>query len=119
MKHRHKNRILGRTTEERKRLLKNLQSSLLEHGSIVTTEARAKELRKFFEPLVTEARGELTLHRRRRLLRKLFRKSDLVRLLEVAESQKNRPGGYVRLTKLPVTRMDAAAQVRVDIVEKK
>lgn len=119
MKHRHKNRILGRTSEERRRLLQNLNSSLLEHRSVITTEARAKELRKYFEPLITEARGELTLHRRRRLLSKLPSKADLPRLLEVAKSQAGRPGGYVRITRLPVIRMDAASLVRVDIVEPK
>lgn len=117
MKHRHKNRILGRTADERSKLLKNLNSSLLEHRSIITTAAKAKELRKFFEPLVTEARGELTLHRRRRLLKKLIRKEDLGRLLEIAKLHEGRPGGYLRLTKLPLTRMDAASLVRIDIIE--
>jgi large subunit ribosomal protein L17 len=116
MKHRHGNRILGRTTKHREALLKSLTSDLLRHGSIVTTEAKGKELRRFFEPLVTEAKKELTLHRRRLLLEQLRAQEDLARLQAVAQSNQTRPGGYLRLTKLPVTRNDAAQTVRIDIL---
>lgn len=117
MKHRYNHRVLGRTATERHRLLQGLSSSLLRHGSVTTTAARAKELRRFFEPLVTHARQELTLHRRRRLLQKLLTKHDLPRLLEIALAQKGRPGGYLRITRLPCIRHDAASMVRIDIVE--
>lgn len=116
MKHRHRNRILSRTAHHRQALLKNLSSSLIKHGSIVTTEAKGKELRRYFEPLVTLARQELTLPRRRQLQRALLHERDLLGLLDIAQTQTGRPGGYLRLTKLPKGRHDSAAQVRLDIV---
>lgn len=116
MKHQHSNRILSRTNFQRSSLLKNLTSSLLKHGSITTTEAKGKELRRFFEPLVTLARLELTLHRRRQLLQQLGKPTDLPALLVVATNNKTRPGGYLRLTKLPLMRSDAASMVKVDIL---
>ncbi len=116
MKHKHANRILGRNAHHRDALLKNLTSSLLTTGYVVTTEARGKELRRVIEPLITEAKQELTLHRRRRLLQKLLHARDLRVLLDVATDLKTRPGGYLRLTKLPTTRSDAATMVRVDII---
>lgn len=117
MKHRHGNRILGRVAADRRQLLANLSSSLLEHGSIVTSEAKAKELRKFIEPLITKAKQETGLHVRRQLLSQLPRKADAKRLLAVAKANEKRPGGYVRLTRLPLTGGDAAAKMRVDIID--
>jgi large subunit ribosomal protein L17 len=117
MRHRSRNRILGRTAPRRKQLLQSLTSALLQHGAIVTTEAKAKELRSYFEPLVTQAKGEMSLHRRRNLLRRLLHKDDLLALLEVASAHKKRPGGYVQLTRLPKSRHDDAQLVNVRIVE--
>jgi large subunit ribosomal protein L17 len=117
MRNKHKNRILGRTADNRRHLLKNLTSSLLEHGSIVTTEAKAKELRMHVEPLITSAKQEMTLANRRNLLKKLGHKEDLDRLTKVANIHKKRPGGYVRLTRLPITRTDNAPVVRIDIID--
>lgn len=117
MRHKKNNRILGRNSNQRLHLMQNLVSSLLEHGSIVTTEAKAKELRKHFEPLITKAREELTLANRRRLISSLMHKTDLKSLVEVAQKQGKRPGGYLRITKLPITRADAAHMARVDIME--
>jgi large subunit ribosomal protein L17 len=116
MRKKKKNRILGRTSNQRLHLMQNLTSSLLEHGSIVTSEAKAKELRRHFEPLVTQAKEELTLANRRRLASSLMQKKDLNILLAVAKKHEKRPGGYLRVTKLPITRTDAAHMARVDIV---
>lgn len=116
MHHKKANRILGRTSAHRHGLLKNLSSALLEHGFVVTTKARASELRKHFEPLVTKAKGELTLARRRELLSKLQHKTELEPLITIASEHKTRPGGYLRLTKLPTNRHDNADQVRVDVI---
>jgi len=81
----------------------------------VTQEAKAKELRRFFEPLVTYAKQGLTLHRRRQLLRKLP-KDSLAKLQEVAKANEERPGGYLRVTKLPSKRQDASKMAKVEIV---
>lgn len=117
MKHRHGNRILSRTADKRRHLLQNLSTALLQHKSIVTEEAKGKELKKWFEPLLTEARKELTLARRRHLLRSLLHTADIARLRAVAEATHGRPGGYLRLTKLPITRGDGAREVRVEFVD--
>lgn len=116
MKHKHHNRILGRTNNHRKALLRSLVSSLLRHGFITTTEAKGKELRQYFEPLITTAKRELTLNTRRQLLKDLLHATDLPALLEVAKDNQSRPGGYLRLTHVPSSRHDSAAMVRVDIL---
>lgn len=118
MKHRHGNRILGRVATDRRQLLQNLSSSLLRHGAIVTSEAKAKELRKFLEPLITKAKRETTLHVRRQLGAALLHKADVERLLAVAQANAKRPGGYLRLTHLPLVQGDAAAQMRVEFVDR-
>ena len=64
MRHRKAGRQLRRTTEQKIALMRNLASSLIEHGAIETTEAKAKELRPFVEKLITKARSG-TLHARR------------------------------------------------------
>jgi len=117
MKKKHSNRILGRKAHHRKALLRDLSDALLTHGSIVTTEAKGKELRTFFEPLVTSAKGDITLARRRKLLASLRSKASFDRLIEVAKKNEKRPGGYLRLTHLPSMRADSAREVRVDFVE--
>lgn len=116
MKHRRQKRSLGRERSHRRQLLQSLTSSLLKHGYVVTTEAKAKELRTFFEPLVTKARGEMDLPTRRRLLASLMHKQDLEALAEVAKQNEKRPGGYLRLTHLPPTREDGAAMMRVEVL---
>ena len=110
------NRILGRSADERLHLMRLLTSSLLEHGAITTSEAKAKELRRHFEPLVTRAKQELTLANRRLLLAELAHKTELQSLLEVAKKNEKRPGGYLRITKLPVTRSDAAHMAHIEIL---
>ncbi len=117
MKHRHGNRILGRVAIDRRQLLSNLSASLLEYGSIVTSEAKAKELRKFFEPLLTKAKREKSLHQRRQLLAVLPTRESVERLLAAAGAASKRAGGYLRLTRLPLTRGDGARRMRVDIVD--
>ncbi|HSX24420.1 MAG TPA: 50S ribosomal protein L17 [Candidatus Andersenbacteria bacterium] len=110
------NRILGRSTDERLHLMRLLTSSLLEHGAITTSEAKAKELRRHFEPLVTRAKQELTLANRRLLISELAHKTELPLLLEVAKKNEKRPGGYLRITKLPVKRSDAAHMAHIEIL---
>lgn len=117
MKHRHGNRILGRVAGDRKQLLQNLASALLQHGSIETSQAKAKELRRFLEPLITTAKRDTSLHVRRQLLAQLPTKQDVTRLLAVAKANAKRPGGYMRLTRLPLRRHDAATQARIEIID--
>ena len=116
MKHGKKNRILSRARSQRLSLLRGLASDLLEHGSITTTLPKAKELRRYFEPLVTTARAGLSRHTRQTLEKSLRRAEDMERLHAVAQRHMNRPGGYLRITRLPTKRQDDATLARVDIL---
>lgn len=119
MRHKHNNRILGRNAARRGYLLRALTSALLQHQTIVTTAAKAKELRRFVEPLITTSKEQMTLARRRALISKLPSKEDLPALVRIGQANQQRPGGYLRLTRLPSKRHDAASMVRVDIIDTK
>ena len=100
MRHRKSGRKLGRKAGHRRAVMSNLASQLIEHKRIKTTEAKAKELRVFIEPLVTFARrGDL--HARRQVLRKIPHK-DIVSILfnDIGPVYTDRNGGYTRIIKL-------------------
>lgn len=118
MKKRHSKRILGRKIGPRKALFRGLVSALLEHGSIVTTETKAKEMRLYCEPLITKAKKGDGLANRRALISATGKKIDAERLLEIGKANAKRPGGYLRLTRLPVRRGDNSVMMRVDIIDK-
>ena len=90
-------RKLSRRKEHRMSLLRNLSINLINHGLIMTSLMKAKELRPFIDKLITRAK-EKTLHNRRLLLSKLFNNEIVVtRLFEIGELNKERPGGYTRV----------------------
>lgn len=92
-------RKLGRYSAHRIALLRNLSISLITHGKIETTLAKAKELRSFVEPLITRGK-EQTLHARRILLQNLFNNEIIVdKLFEISKTMFSRPGGYTRIIK--------------------
>lgn len=97
MRHGKKNNHLGRTASHRKALLSNMASSLILNKRISTTVAKAKELRKYVEPLITRSKVDST-HSRRTIFSYLQNK-DSVNILftEVAEKIASRPGGYTRI----------------------
>lgn len=117
MRHLKHHRILGRTATTRAYLFKSLVSAMLKHGSIVTTQAKGKELRLYLEPLITRAKQGNSLANRRLLMSQLEHKKDIGLLFNVAKASANRPGGYLRITNLPSKRMDGAKMVRVDFVD--
>ena len=83
MAHNRSGRKLGRKTAHRKALMANLATALITHKKIKTTDAKAKELRMFIEPLITFAkRGDL--HARRQVLKKIPHKSVVRELFEAA-----------------------------------
>src|SRR5687768_4090684 len=91
---------LGRTSQHRHALLSNMASSLILHKRITTTVAKAKELRKYVEPLITKAKDDTT-HSRRTVFSYLQNKESVKVLFgEVAEKIASRPGGYTRIIKL-------------------
>ena len=118
MRHRKAGRQLRRTSEQKLALMRNLASSLIEHGAIETTEAKAKELRPFVEKLITKARNG-TLHSRRLAGRHVHKRETADKLFrEVGPKFATRPGGYTRILKLGHRRGDGADMARIELVER-
>jgi large subunit ribosomal protein L17 len=117
MRHGFKGRRLNRPTDERKRLLRSLMGSLLRYEKIVTTEARAKELRRHIEKLITTARrGDV--HSRRLCLSTLPDPPAVDKLFEmVAPRFRDRPGGYTRITRVGTRKGDGATMAQIEFVE--
>ncbi len=119
MRHRKAGRKLGRTTNQRKMLLRNLAVSLIEHGSIVTTKAKAKELRRYVEKLITKVKHEDQSHAQRLVFRKLQNKEAVKKLFkEYRESFIDRPGGYTRIYLLGNRPGDAAEMAKISLILK-
>lgn len=116
MRHRKTGRKLSRSPSHRKALLKNLASSLILHGRITTTTAKAKELRPYAERLITLAkRGDL--HARRIAGRRIEDRDVLGKLFdEVGPRYSERPGGYTRILKLGTRKGDAADMALIELV---
>ena len=116
MRHRKKGRKLGVNPSHRRALLSNLAENLILHKRIKTTESRAKELRRYIEPLVTKAkRGDLTSIRM--IARKIRHKNILGTLLnDIAPVYKNRNGGYTRIIKLGFRDNDRASVALIEFV---
>ena len=116
MRHRAKGRQLSRTSSHRRALLRNMATSLFEHGAIVTTEAKAKELRPYAEKLITLARrGDL--HARRQAEQKIKDREVLDRLFsEIGPRFAARPGGYTRILKMGHRVGDSADIARIELL---
>ena len=116
MRHRHGYRKLGRTSSHRKALLKNLSIALIENGKIETTLPKAKELRSFFEKLVTKAKvGDSNAHRA--VFAYLQNKEATKKLMnEIAPEYSDRKGGYTRIIKTRIRRGDAAPMAFIELV---
>lgn len=117
MRHNAKGRQLSRTSTHKRALLNNMATSLFAHGQIVTTAAKAKELRPFAERLITLARrGDL--HARRLAARRVKDPQVLQRLFaEIGPRFAARPGGYTRILKLGHRPGDGADTARIELVE--
>ncbi|CAM1369091.1 50S ribosomal subunit protein L17 [Tenacibaculum sediminilitoris] len=117
MRHGKKFNHLGRKTAHRKAMLSNMACSLIEHKRINTTEAKAKALRKFVEPLITKSKEDTT-HNRRVVfsyLRDKFAVTELFK--EISVKVADRPGGYVRIIKLGNRQGDNAPMAMVELVD--
>jgi len=117
MRHARKGRKLGRDSAHRKALYANLACSLIEHGRIKTTEAKAKAVKPYAEKLITLGRrGDL--HARRQALAEL-RTQEIVHKLfaDVAPRMADRPGGYTRIIKIGHRLGDAAEMVYLELVD--
>lgn len=119
MRHRNSGRNLSRTSSHRKAMFKNMMVSLLKHELIKTTLPKAKELRRFMEPMITLAKED-TLHRRRLAYTRL-RDRDIVQKLfaEIGPFYKTRPGGYLRILKCDFRKGDNAPMAIVELVDRR
>ena len=118
MRHRAKGRQLSRTASHRKALLANLATSLFRHDRVVTTEAKAKELRPYAERLITLARrGDLHA---RRLVERRIKDKDVTHKLfvELGPRYQARPGGYLRILKCGFRAGDNAPMAYVELVDR-
>ena len=117
MRHKKKGRKLGRKTSNRKALMMNLACQLIIHKRIKTTDAKAKELRMFIEPLVTLGKKK-NLHSRRLVLKKIPNKK-VVKILfdEISHLYLDRPGGYTRIIKLGYRDNDRAPVSFIEFVD--
>ena len=116
MRHNKTGRKLGRKTAHRKALMSNLASALITNKRIKTTNAKAKELRRYIEPLVTFAKkGDL--HSRRQVLKKIRHKSVVRELFDdIGPTFSNRNGGYTRIIKLGIRGNDCAPISMIEFV---
>jgi large subunit ribosomal protein L17 len=117
MRHRKAGRALRRTSEQKLALLRSLASSLIEHGAIETTEAKAKELRPFVEKLITKARTG-TLHSRRLAARHVQKRETADKLFQdIGPRFAKRAGGYTRILKTGHRKGDGAEMARIELIE--
>jgi large subunit ribosomal protein L17 len=116
MRHRAKGRQLSRTSSHKRAMLNNMATSLFVHGRVITTEAKAKELRPFAEKLITLARrGDL--HARRLVERRIKDRETLTRLFgDIGPRFAARPGGYTRILKLGHREGDGADVARIELL---
>ena len=117
MRHQRAGRKLGRDAAHRKALYANLTASLIEHGRIKTTVAKAKEVRPVAEEMITLGRRGDVPARRQAL--KFLRSQDVVHKLfsEVGPRFSDRPGGYSRIVKLGPRQGDAAEMAYLELVD--
>ncbi|HNU95442.1 MAG TPA: 50S ribosomal protein L17 [Candidatus Paceibacterota bacterium] len=117
MRHHNNVRKFGRNKNQRNALMKGLMLSLIAHGKIETTEAKAKELRPMIEKLITKANVG-TLASNRLVISRLYNlKSEANKLInEIAPKYKGRNGGYTRITKLPRRTGDASKMAIIEFI---
>lgn len=118
MKHRIKQRKLGRTTPHRKSMLANMSAALVKHEQIITTLPKAKELRPFVEKLVTLGKkGELS--HRRKIISKMRDEVQTKKVIDVlAKRYENRNGGYTRIMKAGFRHGDAAPMAVIEFIDR-
>lgn len=118
MRHRQSNRKLNRTTSHRLAMFRNMSVSLLKHEVIKTTLPKAKELRRFVEPLITLGK-EPSLSNHRLAFDRLRDREMVVKLFgELGPRYKTRPGGYLRILKYGFRNGDNAPMALVELVDR-
>ncbi len=118
MRHRHAGRQLNRNSSHRKAMFRNMAVSLIEHELIKTTLPKAKELRRFAEPLITKSKSDSVANRRLAFSR--LRDDAAVGKLfaELGPRYQERPGGYLRILKCGYRSGDKAPMAYVELVDR-
>ena len=118
MRHMNSGRKLNRNSSHRKAMFRNMTTSLFRHEVIRTTLAKAKELRRTAEPLITLAKMDSVA--KRRLAFSRLRDRDIVGKLfnELAPRYESRPGGYLRILKCGFRPGDSAPMAIVELVDR-
>ena len=117
MRHKKSFNHLGRTASHRKAMLSNMAISLIMHKRITTTLAKAKELKKFVEPLITKSKDDTT-NSRRVVFSYLQNKEAVTELFkEISQKIADRPGGYLRIIKLGIRKSDATEMCFIEFVD--
>jgi large subunit ribosomal protein L17 len=118
MRHRQSGRQLNRNSSHRKAMFRNMACSLVEHELIKTTLPKAKELRRFAEPLITLAKKDSVANRRLAFDR--TRSKEVVGKLfsELGVRYQERPGGYIRILKCGFRTGDKAPMAYVELVDR-
>ena len=118
MRHRHSGRQLNRNSSHRKAMFRNMAVSLVEHELIRTTLPKAKELRRYAEPLITLAKKD-SLANRRLAFDRTRSKSAVGKLFtELGPRYQERPGGYIRIMKCGYRTGDKAPMAYVELVDR-
>lgn len=116
MRHQRKGRRLGMQPDHRRQMLANLACSVLEHGRVKTTEARAKEVKPLVEKAITLGKAG-DLHSRREIISLLHNKKISYSLVnDIAPKYAERAGGYTRILRLGTRLGDAAPVVYLELV---
>jgi large subunit ribosomal protein L17 len=118
MRHGNSGRGLSRNSSHRKAMFKNMMVSLLRHEVIKTTLPKAKELRRFFEPIITLAKED-NVHKRRLAYTRLRDREMVEKLFtDIGPFYKTRPGGYLRILKCNFRKGDNAPMAIVALVDR-
>lgn len=118
MRHRQSGRQLNRNSSHRKAMFRNMVSSLVEHELIKTTLPKAKELRRYAEPLITLSKND-TVANRRLAFDRLRDKATVGKLFnELGPRYESRPGGYLRIMKCGFRTGDKAPMAYVELVDR-
>nr|BAL55410.1 50S ribosomal protein L17 [uncultured beta proteobacterium] len=118
MRHKKGYRKLNRTSSHRQALLRNLASALIREEQIVTTLPKAKELRRYVEPLITLAKKP-TVANRRLAFARLRDRAAVVKLFDdLGQRSLNRPGGYTRVLKFGYRDGDNAPMAIIELVDR-
>lgn len=118
MRHKKSGKQLNRNSSHRKAMFKNMANSLIDHEVIKTTLPKAKELRRFIEPLITTSKED-TVSKRRLVFSRLRDRDSVTKLFnDLAPRFKERPGGYLRILKCGYRTGDKAPMAYVELLDR-